>query len=335
MSIFHLKNVTATVAATLVALGVTTSVSVAAGATPQLAADNYPSRDVRIEVSFPPGGGTDILARLVGTPLSEILGRAVVVINKPGASGNIAARSVARAKADGHTLLMANSSYAVNPSVLKNLPFDPLSDLEGVVNFTYVSNALVVPMESPYQTVEEYAAAAKDKKVFYGSCGNGTTPHLAGELLKQQAAIDLVHVPFAGCGPAVAAVLANQVESAFVTTSSVMAHIDAGKVRVLALTAKEREAAFADIPTIAEAGYPDYELVQWHGLLAPKGTPADVKDKIATAVQEVLQQPEIQERLNALGYHQGGEGPADFDRIVKGDIQRYAEIIEGVEIKVD
>lgn len=297
-------------------------------------ADDFPSRDIRIEVTFPPGGGTDILARLIATPLGEALDGSVAVINKPGASGNIAARSVARSKADGHTLLMANSSYSVNPSVLPDLPFDPREDLEGVVNFSYVSNALVVPADSPYDTVEDYVAAAKTKKVFFASCGNGTTPHLAGELFNQVADIKLVHVPFSGCGPAVSAILANQVESAFVTTSSVMAHIDVGKIKVLGLTSKERSDLFEQIPSIAEYGY-DYELVQWHGLLAPKGTSEAVKQKIAEETQKILQEPEIVERLTRLGYTIGGEGPDDFDKIIKDDIERYAEIVKTVDINVN
>src|SRR5690625_2415815 len=225
-------------------------------------ADDFPRRDISVQVTFPPGGGTDLLARLLSAPLSEALDSPVVVENKPGASGNIAARYVARANPDGHTLLMVNSSYAVNPAVLDDIPFDPVGDLEGVVNFAYVPIALIVPEDSDYQSLEDYILAAGEdgKKVFFGSCGNGTPPHLAGEMLNHAAGINLVHVPYAGCGPALNDVMANQVESALVSASSALAQIDSGKIRALAVTSKERSDLLPDVPSISELGYDDYDV---------------------------------------------------------------------------
>src|SRR5699024_5912524 len=203
-------------------IGVAASVSVLAMTAAN--ADDFPSRDISVQVTFPPGGGTDLLARLIGATLGEALDTAVVVENKPGASGNIAARYVARSNPDGHTLLMVNSSYSVNPAVLADIPFDPIEDLEGVVNFAYVPAALIVPEESEYETLEDYIKAAQTEgnKVFFGSCGNGTPQHLAGEMLNQVAGTNLMHVSYAGCGPALNDVMANQVESALVSASSAL-----------------------------------------------------------------------------------------------------------------
>jgi|SRR5690625_383371 len=311
--------------------------STAALAMAAVHADDFPSRDISVQVTFPPGGGTDLLARLISTPLGEALDSPVVVENKPGASGNIAARYVARSSPDGHTLLMVNSSYAVNPAVLKDIPFDPIEDLEGVVNFAYVPAALIVPEESGYESLEDYIEAAKvdGKKVFFGSCGNGTPQHLAGEMINQVAGTNLVHVPYAGCGPALNDVMANQVESALVSASSALAQIDSGKIRALAVTSKERSDLLPDVPSISELGYDDYDVNQWHGLLAPAGTPMAVKEKIAAEVQSILESEEILKRMQQLGYTIGGEGPQEFDEIVKGDIQRYKEVAESVELISD
>lgn len=297
---------------------------------------DFPNRQIDVIVTFPPGGGTDLLARLIGAPLGGALGQPVVVENKPGASGNIAGRYVARAKPDGHTLLMVNSSYAVNPAVFSTMPFDPITDLSAVVNFAYVPLALIVPSDSPYQTIQNYLEAAKrGEDVFYGSCGNGTPPHMAGELLNQVADIKLTHVPYAGCGPAVNDVMANQVGSAIVAASSAMPHIQAGKIRALAVTSKNRSEFLPDIPSISEIGYSDYEVNQWHGFLVPKLTPIEVKEKIAKAVSFIIQDESIANRMKTLGYVIGGENPSEFDEIVKGDIYKFKKLSQDIDLKLN
>ena len=298
---------------------------------------DFPNRQIDVVVTFPPGGGTDLLARLVGASLGETLGQPVVVENKPGASGNIAGRYVARAKPDGHTLLMVNSSYAVNPAVFSSMPFDPVADLSGVVNFAYVPSVVIVPAESPYENIQQYLEAAKkeDNDVFFGSCGNGTPQHMAGELLNQTAKINMNHVPYAGCGPAVNDVLANQVSSAFVAASSAMPHIKAGKIRALAVTSKKRSDFLPDTPSISEIGYSDYEVNQWHGLLVPKGTSEETKEKISQAVLSVIESPEIKEKMVTLGYLIGGEGPENFDAIVKNDINVFKNLADSIDLKLN
>lgn len=300
-------------------------------------ANDFPNRDISVQVTFPPGGGTDLLARMIGGPLGESLGKAIVVENKPGASGNIAARYVARSKPDGHTLLMVNSSYAVNPAIFKTLPIDPIKDLKGVVNFGYVPLALIVPNDSPYNNIQSYLDSAKnsDKTIFYGSCGNGTPQHFAGEYLNQIAKINLVHVPYAGCGPAVNDVMANQIESALVTTSSAMPHVNSGAIKVLAITSKERSNFLPEVPTISEIGYTDYDVNQWHGLLAPKDTPDEVVEKIASKIQAILSTQDIKEKMERLGYTIGKEGPKDFNNIVKEDIEKYKKVAEGANLQVN
>lgn len=300
-------------------------------------ANDFPTQDISVQVTFPPGGGTDLLARMLGGPLGDSLGKAIVVENKPGASGNIAARYVARARPDGHTLLMVNSSYAVNPAVFKNLPIDPNKDLKGVVNFAYVPLALIVPADSPHSDIQSYLESAKnsDKAMFYGSCGNGTPPHFAGEYLNQVAEISLVHVPYAGCGPAVNDVMANQVESALVAASSAMPHIESGAIRALAITSQKRSEILPEVPTIAEVGYADYEVEQWHGLLAPENTPDEVTEKIAAEVQAILATDDTRQKMERLGYTIGSEGPKEFDKIVKNDIEKYKKVAESANLQVN
>ena len=301
------------------------------------APSEFPTRNVKIEVTFPPGGGTDLLARLIAAPLSDSLGQPVIVENKPGASGNIAARSVARSKPDGHTLLMVNSSYSANPALFSNLPFDPVNDLVGVSNFAYVPLVFIASTNSPYETIEDYLAAARTEgnDVFYGSCGNGTTPHLAAEMLKSEANLNLTHVPYAGCGPAVNDVLANQLESAIVAASSAMPHIQSGSIKALAITSGKRSEIMPDVPTIAESGYPDFEVNQWHGLLAPAKIPTEVVNKLTTDILQVLSQDDIKQRLADLGYTVGGEVGNEFDSIVKNDIDRFKKLADLINLKIN
>lgn len=319
------------VLSSLIVMGLVSSTAVIAKT------EEFPNRDVNIVVTFPPGGGTDLLARLISAPLGEKLGQSIIVENRPGASGNIAARHVARSKPDGHTLLMVNSSYAVNPAVYSSMPFDPINDLSAVVNFAYVPSVIIVPSKSKFQTIQEYlkAAEADDNDVFFGSCGNGTPQHMAGELLNQVAKITITHVPYAGCGPAVNDVLANQVSSAIVTASSAMPHIQAGKVRALAVTSKERSEFLTEVPSVAEVGYADYDVNQWHGLLVPSETSQEKKEIIANAVLSIIETEEIQQRLKSLGYTVGKEGPKEFNDIIKGNITTFKNVADEIGLKLN
>ncbi|MGE3925292.1 MAG: tripartite tricarboxylate transporter substrate binding protein, partial [Lautropia sp.] len=282
------------------------------------AASDFPARPITIIVTFPPGGGTDLLARLLGPELQKIWGQNVVIDNRPGASGNIGAQTVARSPADGYTLLMVNSSYAVNPGVFSKLPFDPKGDFAPVVNVAFVPSVVVVPAGSPFKTLGDLLAAARpgSSTVSFGSCGNGTPQHLAGEMINQQAKAAIQHVPYKGCGPALTDVVGSQLPAAVVTASSAMQHITAGKLRALAVTSKERSRFLPDVPTVAEQGLPGYELDQWHGLLAPAATPPAVVDSINADVARSVRSPAIHEKLLLLLYTPTESTPAAFRQLV-------------------
>lgn len=306
-------------------------------ADPAESPDKFPSRPITITVTFPPGGGTDILARLIGNYLGETMGHAAVVENKPGASGNLGAKFVSERAPDGYSLLMVNSSYAINPAVFSQMPFDPKKDFAPIINVALVPSVLVVPANSPYKTLGELITAAKPDKneVSYGSCGNGTPQHLAGESLNIYAGAHITHIPFGGCGPALNSVLGGQIPMAIITASSASAQIKAGKLRALAVTSPQRSPFLADVPTVAEQGYPGYELNQWHGLLAPAGTPPAIQQKLYEGINKVMQKPEVKEKLASLGYTQADDGPAAFKKIVDADIDKFSKLAKQIGLKVD
>jgi tripartite-type tricarboxylate transporter receptor subunit TctC len=296
----------------------------------------FPSKPFDIIVTFPPGGGTDMLARLIGNYMAETLGKGAIVENRPGASGNVGARVVKERAPDGYSLLMVNSSFAVNPGVFKTLPFDPKKDFDAIINIAYVPSVMVVPPGSPYKTLADVTAEAKkNNDVSFGSCGNGTPQHLAGELFKLQAKVDMVHVPYKGCGPALNDVLGGQIGLAVITASSALPFIKAGKLRVLAVTSKTRSSLMPDIPTVAEQGYPGYELTQWHGLLAPAGTPDAIKNKLYDGVARIMKRSDVQQKLADLGYDTASDGPAAFQKMVDSDIDRFAALAKKIGLSAD
>ena len=304
-----------------------------------LAADTntYPSKPVTFIVTFPPGGGTDLLARLIGGELQKTWGQTVIIDNRTGASGNIGARAVAEAPPDGYTLLMVNSSFAVNPGVFRNLPFDPKGGFTPVVNVAYVPSVIVVSPESSLHNLSDLIKRAKPGQagVSFGSCGNGTPQHLAGEMLNVQAKTAVQHIPYRGCGPALTDVLGQQVPAAIVTASSAMPYIKAGKLRALAVTSKNRSPFLPDVPTVAETGLPGYELDQWHGLLAPAKTPQVVIDKINADVAAIIRRPDINEKLLQLVYAPNFSTPAEFSAVVHNDIDRFGKLTQQIGLKVD
>ena len=299
--------------------------------------DKFPSRAVTITVTFPPGGGTDILARLIGNYVGDTLGHVAVVENKPGASGNVGAKFVADRAPDGYSLLMVNSSFAINPAVFSTLPFDPKKDFVPIINVAFVPSVLVVPADSPYKTLAQLLTAAKPEKndVSYGSCGNGTPQHLAGESLNINAGTHITHIPFGGCGPALNSVLGGQIPMAIITASSASNQIAAGKLRALAVTSPKRSPFLPDVPTVAEQGFPGYELNQWHGLLAPAGTPPAVQQKLFEGINKAMQKPEVKEKLATLGYTQAEDGPEAFKKIVDDDLDKFSKLAKQIGLKVD
>jgi len=302
-----------------------------AGAAPVLAEPaDAATRPITIVVTFPPGGGTDLLARKLAQVLQREWSRTVVVDNRPGASGNIGASHVAKAAPDGHTLLMVNSAFAINPSVFGPLDFSPARDFTAVLNVGFVPSVLVVPATSPWRGLPELLAAARSaaQSLLYASCGAGTPQHLAGEMLSQAVQASLAQVPYKGCGPALADVAAGQVGLGIVTASSAAPMLAAGKLRALAVTSPRRTAQLPEVPALAEQ-VPGYELDQWHGLLAPAGTPAAVVERLNRTLARALQAGELPDSLRQLGYTltEGEQAtPQAFQALLARDLRRFATL---------
>lgn len=296
----------------------------------------FPTRAVTIVVTFPPGGGTDWLARRLSLDLTHELGQPVVVENRAGASGNIGAQSVAKSAADGHTLLMVNSSYAVNPGVFQELGFDPLSDLKGVVNLGYVPSVLVVPEGSPFKSLSELIGAARQGVALnIASCGNGTPQHLAAEQVKQRAQVSMQHIPYKGCGPALAAVVGKQVHAAVVTASSAAPFIHQEAIRGLGVTSPKRSSSLPDVPTIAEQGYPGFELNQWHGLLVPSATPQGLVEALNRRINQLAVDPAFRADLLKAGFDPKTASAQDFHQEVLRDIQRFGVLTQELGLRID
>ncbi|CAB3909810.1 tripartite tricarboxylate transporter substrate binding protein [Achromobacter deleyi] len=297
---------------------------------------SYPTHPITIVVTFPPGGGTDLLARRLGASLQEQFGQPVVVENRPGASGNIGARIVAESPPDGYTLLMVNSSFAINPGVYRNLGFAPKRDFAAVINVAFVPSVFVVPAASVLHNLDDALTAARpDKPLPFASCGNGTPQHLAGEMLARATGASLQHVPYKGCGPALTDVMAGQVGVGIVTASSAAPLIAAGKLRALAVTSPQRSPLLPEVPTVAEQGVPDYALDQWHGLLAPAATPPAVVAKLNAAVARIVQRPDVQASLREQGFTPTISSPRAFQDMINADIDRYTALTEAIGLRAD
>jgi tripartite-type tricarboxylate transporter receptor subunit TctC len=300
-------------------------------------AQSYPNRPVRLFVSYPPGGAADIVARAIGTPLAARLGQPVVVENRPGSNGNTAGEIVARAAPDGYSLLLGPSAlFGINPHLYGRMSIDPLRDLLPVASV--VSNALLLaanPTLGPtnFRDFVEFARRTRPP-LFYASIGNGSEHHLAMELLKQQAGIDLTHVPYKGGGPAALGVMAGDVAAMF-GGGSVASLVASGKLRGLAISGHARSGAFPDLPAIAEF-YPTYEVTLWQGLFAPVGTPPEVVERLRTEVNAVLAQSEVMDKLAAAG---SGDPyistQAEFAARIRADYDRYGKVIRAIGLKVE
>lgn len=293
-------------------------------------------KPITIVVTFPPGGGTDLLARRLGVAMQQRLGPSVVVENRPGASGNIGARAVADAAPDGATLLMVNSSFAINPGVYRHLDFDPRRDFKAVFNAGSIASVLVVPSQSSVRNLHDaLAGATVGQPLSFASCGNGTPQHMAGEMLAQAAHASLQHVPYKGCGPAITAVAAAQLPVAVVTASSAAPLIAAGRVRAIAVTAPARVASLPDVPTVAEQGLAGFAVEQWHGLLVPAATPQPVISHLHQVLTQILAEPEMQQALREQGYTLMQQSPAQFGAQILADMDRYAMVTRSLGLKVD
>lgn len=289
----------------------------------------YPERPVRVLVGYPPGGGTDLVARLVAQPLSERWKQPVVVENRPGANAIIATEAVVKAKPDGYTLLMAYATeLALNPATHKALPYEPVRDLSPIAQLASAPLVLAVHPSIGAQNIRDLVARAKAKPggLSYSSSGTGSVHHFAGELFKLRSGADIVHVPYKGSGPATADAVSGQVQVTFASVASVLRFVQAGRLRALAVTSRERSSQLPDVPTAIEAGVPDVELTSWYGLLAPAGTPAAVVNKVAADVAAVLALPEVQKGFTAQGLDMAKSAPAAFAAFIREEAAKYARI---------
>lgn len=304
---------------------------------PATFAQAFPTKPVRLVVTYPPGGGADLMARLVAPKMAEALGQPVVVENKAGASGQIGAGEVARAAPDGYTIMLDAANFAVNPSLYAKLPYDPAKAFAPVGVLALYPNMLVVTPSFAPKSVKELVDLAKSKPgtVAFASSGNGSAQHLAGELFKQKAGVDLTHIPYKGGGPAMNDVMGGQVPVFFANVASGLGHVKGGKLRAMALTGAKRIAALPDIPTMAEAGVPGYEVYEWNGIFAPAGTPAPVIAKLAEAVQKAMASPEIRERVATLGGEIAPQGPKEAEKFIREQAEMWARVVKAGNIKVD
>jgi tripartite-type tricarboxylate transporter receptor subunit TctC len=302
------------------------------------AADAFPARPAKLVVPFPPGGPLDTTGREIAQKLGEMWGQSVIVENKPGAGGNIGADFVAKSPPDGYTVVMgALSTHAVNPSLYPKMPYDAKKDFAPITLVAITPNVLVVNPSLPVHSVKELIAYAKAHpgKLSFGSGSIGSAGHLAGELFKVDAGVDMVHVPYKGAAPAMQALLAGDTQLMFDNLASAMSQVKAGKLRALAVTTKERSTLAPDLPTMAEAGVPGFDISTWFGLMAPAGTPPDVIAKWNADVTKVLSAPEMRARLEAQGAQAAPDSPAQFARFIDEELVKYAKIVKASGAKVD
>ncbi len=298
----------------------------------------YPGRPVTLVVPFPPGGGTDTGARIVAQRLSARWGQPVLIENKGGASGQIGADFVSKAKPDGYTLLMGNiGTQAINPSLYAKLPYDPNKAFAPISLVAELPLAMMVNPAVPARTAKEFVALAKSQpgKMNYSSSGAGGAPHLAAEMFKDSTGTFVLHVPYRGGGPAVADLLGGTVQLSFMTVLEAMGHIKGGKLRALAVTSSQRVSALPDVPTLAETVAPGFNSISWIGVLAPAGTPGPIVDKIAADLREVMDNPEVKARVVDLGGIPRSTTPTEFAQMIETDRKRYAKIIKERGITVD
>ncbi len=302
-----------------------------------LAQQSYPNRPVRMLVGFPPGGTSDILARTISARLGAALGQPVVVENRPGASGNIAAEQVAKAAPDGYTLIMGTTSLAISQSLYTKLQYDLVRDLAPVTQAANYTNLLVVHPSLPVTSVQELIALARAKPgtLNFGSAGNGTPPHMTGAMFNSHANVNIQHIPYKGGAPAITDLIGGQIVIMFDNVPPLFPHVKAGKMRPLAVTSLRRIAALPDIPTLDEAGLKGFDSVGWNGVFAPHGTPRDIVERLHTEIAKVLAIPEVRDGLIAQGADPVGNSPEAFGAWVKAEVQKWAKVVRESGARID
>ncbi|MEO8523427.1 MAG: tripartite tricarboxylate transporter substrate binding protein [Caldimonas sp.] len=293
-------------------------------------AQSWPTKPIRLVVPFPPGGSADVLARLVGSKLATRLAQPVIVDNRAGAGGILGADAVAKAPADGHTLLFANTNIAINPSLYKQLPYDTTTAFAPVVLMVYVPNLFLVRADAPYKTLRDFVEAAKARPgaLNYASAGNGTFPHLAVEMFKEKSGVSITHVPYKGAAPALNALLAGEVDLLSNDLVNAMQHVKAGKLRPLAITSTTRSPIAPDVPTMAEAGIKDFQALAWQGIMAPAGTPQGVITQLNAEINRVLAEPATRDFLLSQGLQVAGGTAQQFGDFIQASTEAWRSAVK-------
>jgi len=313
------------------------AIIVAAATAVPAGAEVYPGKPIRMIVAVPPGGPADTLARLVGPRLAEALGQNVIIDNRPGANGNIAYDMVARAAPDGYTITEVAAGIAINPSLYRDVKFDPVRDFAPITLGISVPNILVVHSSVAAASVNELIALAKARpgQLTFASAGNGTSGHLALEQFRLMSGIQVIHVPYKGGGPALSEVIAGQVQALFSIALAALPQVKAGKVRALAVTSARRSALAPELPTVAESGFPGFEVVGWFGWVAPAATPIAIVDRLNREIVRILKLPDMRERLQGLGADPVGNTPQEFAAFIRSEHAKWARVIKQAGVKLD
>ena len=301
-------------------------------------AQTYPSKPIRFVVPYPAGGPLDTVARLLGQKVSESVKQAVIVDNKPGAGGNIGADAVAKANADGYAILMgAVATHAINPTLYSSIPYDAIKDFVPVTQVASTPNVLVVNPSVPASSVREFIAYAKANpgKLNFGSGSTGSAGHLAGELFKTMAGVDMTHVPYKGAAPAMTDLVGGQIQLMFDNLASSLAQVRAGKIKALAVTTAKRSALAPELPTIAESGLPGFDISTWFGIFVPAGTPRDVVERLHGEFTKALAMPDIREKMLVLGAEPVASRPEEFAAYIRAEADKYTRVIRASGAKAD
>src|SRR5687767_3786443 len=301
-------------------------------------AQSYPVRPIRIIVPFPPGGGNDTVARAIAQEASPGLGQSIVVDNRPGAGGIIGAHEAARAAPDGYTLFLGGvGSHAVNPNLHSKLPYDPIKDFAPITLVASAPSVLVVHPSVPARSIAEFAAfvRANPGKLNYASNGNGSSSHMAAVLYETNAGVKMTHVPYKGFGPALTDLMSGRIELMFNSIVAILPHIQSGKLRALAVTSRKRSSLLPEVPTLAEAGLPEYEAGSWYGILAPAGTPPAVLQRLHVEITRAVQTPEVQKRLAGEGADVIGSTPQEFAAHIAAELARMREVVRAGGMRLE
>jgi len=318
-------------------LSIAFAASMALAAAPA-AAQSYPSKPIRILVGFSPGGGTDVMARLIGQKLTEAWNAQVVVENRPGAGGVLAADLTAKAAPDGYTLMIGHvNSHGIAPAAMSKMPYDAARDFAPIILIGTTPNLLVANAGTGAKTLDDIvrAARANPGKLTFGSAGNGSSQHLATEMFKLAAKVDVLHIPYKGSGQMIPDLIAGQIGYSFDTMTAITPHVKSGKVTPIATTRLKRSPAYPNLPTVAELGYPGFDVSTWYGLMAPAGTPAEIVTRLNREVERILTLPDVKEKLNSVGAEDGGGSPEQFGKFVRDEIAKYAKIVKEAGVKLD